>query len=523
MHVDQVATILICQRTNIWLRAREAVSKILAITLIFPFIMVMQFDASAEEVILRAELQADITEAYDLLQRYHPNLTTHTSQLQLDGLYERIYASVPRRSTKEQAYFALTELVGAVCDEHTQLFVDDPERARPPGGWPWFQNHLIVFDGRLFMEDPDTKEKFDVLSINDLRGVDIAAAVARRSPSDGCLDDEFLVVSDEFEIYTNIIAGMIGTDEPFNVELLEENSQRRLKKIIEPVSGFASSIHKDRYRSAKAQKLGKWLLKEGFQRPKLDADARYTAIDYRYSAGRNIAYLGIEVFGPTEIMAPAFENVLRDVIRKKPQAVILNLVDNPGGKNKTAMTLMAYLLPSAHRLFSTKYRKNIDSETPEHFEYQDEAAEQQRNRAIAYFSKLKKKNGLRNSRIRKTSFGKPDYKGAILVMLNPASGSNSIKVGAILRRLRNAKVAGSTTATNTVTSCSKAPGAFTLEHTGFLLRVPENCMHSPENRFNKEESLEPDIFISPLNAPLDEFALSTLRVILNDLDKKPID
>lgn len=108
----------------------------------------------------------------------------------------------------------------------------------------------------------------------------------------------------------------------------------------------------------------------------------------------------------------------------------------------------------------------------------------------------------------------PNFKGSIYVLIDPSSGSNAIRAASNLRLLRKAKIVGQATAVDTTTFCAGAYGTFTLKHTGFRFEVPEDCQRSPENRFNEERSLVPDIEIDVLNQELSEFGSSALSAAI---------
>ncbi len=193
----------------------KRVSQGAAAALLSAFVAGPQSAAAAVDPIGRADLQADITQTYDLLRKYHPNVTAHTGHEEFKALHDRLLASAGERNTREDAYLALTELVGAVCDEHTWVQMDWEIESDWPEGWPWYNHPLIVDDGRLYVENPDTGMKDEVLSIDDISGADIAESLARRSGSNGCLDDGILVVNEALSVYGNTVAAMIGVSDRY--------------------------------------------------------------------------------------------------------------------------------------------------------------------------------------------------------------------------------------------------------------------------------------------------------------------
>ncbi|MCP4317499.1 MAG: hypothetical protein GY789_16165 [Hyphomicrobiales bacterium] len=180
---------------------------------------------------------------------------------------------------------------------------------------------------------------------------------------------------------------------------------------------------------------------------------------------------------------------------------------------------MAFLLPRAHRIHSKAYVKNTTKKRPSNFDYFDDDTKDGYKSDVRFFTKVKPKRGIRSASVAKRSFGKPDYKGPIYVLLSPGSRSNSTNVASSLKRLRNATIVGSVTANDSVTGCARASDAYTLTHTKFLLQVPELCFRNPGNRFNEEHTLDLDIEVDPLDAQLQSMNSMILKTALEHIDK----
>ncbi len=494
-----------CTEAYLNIRLKKPVSAlfwcVVAAALVAATVLYPRTATAAEQMISREHYRSDLAEAYDLLKSYHPNLTAHTKRKDLNALYRRLRETPEEQVTIDEAYLAISELVGAVCDEHTQVIKST--RSSRPYGWPWYSYPLVVDDGKLYLEAPGTGSKEEILSIDDVPGPEIAAGLAARSPGDGCLGDGTLLVNQGLFLNGNIVSAMINNDAGFYiVRTLVEGSQRTLTRLIKATNRFVSASKHRRLQEEQRRNLGRDLLGENLYRQRLGPEVEKAGLIYRYSPRRNVAYVDIEQFDNYEKMEKAIDLVMRDIIEKNPDAVILDLVDNPGGSTRSAQLLMAFLLPRAHRLHSRVHMRNVSRTLPTNFAYFDEQAEKSRKYDVGFFRKVKPKSGVRSATVARKSFGKPDYKGPIYVLVSPGSRSNAIRVATNLKRLRKAKIVGSVTATDTTTYCSRANGNFQLEHTGFLLRIPEICYRSPENRFNDGHTLAPDIEVSPLDGEL---------------------
>ena len=497
---------------NQWLSTLGgAVAVLLGVLAVFP-----QPVARAAEPISGEELRADITQAYELLKSHHPNLYTHTDRKEFDALYQKLLTSTGETNSPLDAYGALTELTGAVCDEHTMVDIDKGGRWNWPEGWPWFEYPLMLDGGKLYMQPPDDpRYKEEIVSIGALEGAEIAASLAARYPSDGCLDDAAMFVNEALPISGNIIVGMIG-DGPHVVKSKRPSASKPRARFISATDRIDIWKNQRRTQRALYEKRRNELRSSGFQRLNLGTEQVRAGLDYWYSQYHDMAYLSLASFRTGDISAEGIDLVMRDVIAKNPGGLIIDLVGNSGGSTNAAQLLMAFLLPRAHRLQESAHVKNVSKTKPSNFEFFDDDAEKLHRYSARFFSQRKSKGGVRSARVPKSSFGKPDYKGRLYVLLDPTSRSNSVKVATNLKRLRNATIVGSVSATDTVTSCPRANGTFKLEHTEFRLHIPSLCYRSPGNRFNDEATLEPDIPINPLYTQLNDVHALTIRAALDD-------
>lgn len=484
---------------------------LLALMAVYP-----QPAAMALGTISQEELRADLKQAYGLLESRHPNLNAHTSRAEFDALYQRLLEEAKQENTALDAYGVLTELVGAVCDEHTMVDMNKRVISSWPQGWPWFDYPLMVDGGKLYMQPSGHRIREEVLSVGGVKGFEIASDLAARFPSDGCLDDGTLFVNGFLPISGNVIAGMIGEKGPYVVKSKARSATKARTRFLHGID--RAKFSKDRRNAQRllSNNVKDGLRSLGFQRLNLGPELNRAGLDYWYSEDHDMAYLSLAGFRSQDEASEGIERVMRDVIKKDPGALIIDLAGNSGGATNTAQLLMAFLLPRAHRLHESAHVKYISKSKPLNFEYFDEEAEKLQDYSTRFFGKRKPKGGVRSAPITKRSFGKPDYKGQLYILLDPSSRSNSIRVATNLKRLRDATIVGSVTATNTVTSCPRANGAFTLEHTEFRLLVPEMCYRSPGNRFNDEATLVPDIPVSPLYTPLEDLSSWTIKAAVDD-------
>ncbi|MCP4317965.1 MAG: hypothetical protein GY789_18570 [Hyphomicrobiales bacterium] len=349
-------------------------------------------------------------------------------------------------------------------------------------------------------------------------GADIASALAGRNSGDGCLDDSTLFVAERMPLNAYVVGEMIGYSGPYAVKSRPSDSGNARVYAVKAVNHYTTLSHRARFKQAQYNQMKISLFVEDFERQIVGADADRARLDYRFSESRNMAYLRVGSFESRRTAEKGIEIVMRDIIDKKPDALVIDLVDNPGGRIITAQFLMAFLLPRAHRLVSKTYVRNSSNKRTTNFRFFDEEAKNVSRSDVKFFRRLKSKNGVRTANIRKRSFGKPDYKGPIYVLLSPQSHSAALHVAVNLKRLRNAKIVGGVTATDTVTSCIRAYGKFTLKNSRIQLFVPERCYSHQQNRFNDEYTLVPDIEISLLDGPSGELNALIFEAALDDFD-----
>ncbi|MEM6462337.1 MAG: S41 family peptidase [Pseudomonadota bacterium] len=472
--------------------------------------------AQTSEYFTREEIAADLSEAYEILRRNHPNFTRHKSAQQQQSLYDGLVASIPRYASIDAAYLLLSELVGAVCDEHTQIIKRQSDYAIMPGGWPWFERPLFVRAGSLYIEDDYTRQKEKVVSINGVSGDEIAAKLAARMPNDGCVDDGVLVVSDFLRVSGHIVSALLGTTGPYWIISIGAESGKPKGQTVEAASPFYSRFDAYLFHKERRRDLARELLVNSFTKRYLGHEVAAADLSYRFAERGNLAYVKVDSFLVAEKAKTGIEKVMRDIIERKPDALFIDFTGNPGGYTETAQFFMAFLLPRSHRLHSRAYRKNVSRDLPPSFKFTDQAAKDARNQDIRYFRRIKPRNGIRSTRVGRRSFGKPDYKGKLYVLVSPESRSNAIKVASNLRRLRNATIVGNVTAANTVSVCAAARGSFKLKHTGFLMSVPEICYSSPENRFADDGTLVPDVAVDVFEWPLVNLNSMILRTAVED-------
>jgi len=463
-------------------------------------------------------VQADIMATYGLLQRLHPNVDRHVEQGALEKLRDALASTIADSNTADAAFMVLSRLIGAVCDEHTQIVTHDIAAAGLPTGWPWFKELLLIRDGRLYLEQGAAKP--EVLAINGVKGTMIATEIAGRLPYDGCLRGGTAVLTDSLPVSGPIFNTMVDLpDGETHYDVLLAGEAGPSMRRIAAVQPHALHHFRNAFFAEQTRTRRDVLRSNGFVRRTLEHGARVATIDHWHASRRDIAYVDIRGFVDLETAHSGIEDVMRGIITERPRAVILDLTNNPGGAMHTAQFLMAFLLPRAHRLYSTASVRDVSRDVPANFIFANHAARRHRELRIEMFEDVDPEQGMRTVTVKRRSFGKPDYKGKIYVLVSPQSRSAAIKVAATLKRLRQATIVGSVSASSTVSTCGAASGAFVLQHTGFALAIPELCFHSSENKIAEDGSLVPDVPIDAFDVELAALNSRILKAAIDHFDE----
>ncbi len=470
--------------------------------------------AADKPTFTREQLSEDLDETFSLLTLIQPNVGRHTSVKELRRLRNALKASLKKSNTGEDAYMKLTSLVGAVCDEHTQILRSEGHAIRMPGGWPWYEKPLIIKDKKLYVELASTDIKAQVISVNGIDGSVFATEIARRMPHDGCFQSGVLYVDSYLAVSGAVFNALVGQPEQYTIELALDGSPVPISITTDPVVSYVSSIFARKSARLSASNRLSALRKKYFWRRLNSPVTRKAELEYFYSNIHDMAYLRIGSFADYETVKEGIEIVMRDIISENPKALFIDLIDNPGGSSNSAQFLMAFLLPRAHRLHSRVLTKDVARKPPTNFSFIDSDAEATRKSRVKFFRRVKPRGGIRSAPMAKRSFGMPDYKGKIYVMVGPGSHSNAMRVAANLKRLRNATIVGNVTASNITSACARASGSYKLKNTGFTLYVPETCYESPENRIKQQNTLIPDIAVDVFKGRTTDIAAVTLRTAL---------
>lgn len=475
--------------------------------------------SETEPQLTRKQLNADLSNAYELLKKIHPNFTAHKSAKELKALRDRLITSSADTNSLDDAYLKLTELIGAVCDEHTYIVKSKRDFERVPGGWPWFTKPLVIHDGTLYAELNSKDGKVEVLEINGIEGSFIASEIVRRMPFDGCYQNGTFFVFDSLTAAGHIFNAVVGNPKIYRMKYRDSQDSAPKELDIESLKLYVNTTISKWFYRTRWQNINLGYSTHKFFHRLLDPSMGNANLDYYFSIPRNLAYLRVGNFKPISESREGIELVMRDIVTKNPDALVLDVTGSPGGNSGTVQFMLAFLLPRAHRLSSEVIFKNISRKPPSHFEFNDDQAMNARKENVRFFRKIRSRNGIRRAPMSMNSFGKPDYKGKIYVLVGPRSHSNAIKVASNLKRLRNATIVGNVTASNVKKTCAQAYGSVRLEHSGFLLYIPELCYRSPENAVDGQSALKLDIPVDILNQPTTRVETKILQVALDHYDQ----
>jgi len=210
------------------------------------------------------------------------------------------------------------------------------------------------------------------------------------------------------------------------------------------------------------------------------------------------SYIYMTDFSDEKKLQKHIDRTMRQIIKRNPEHVILDLTESPGGHIKTASQLLSYFLPRSHQIAQRVRRKTFRVSTEDSYEWLKPGYKKLATRQANQFKRARNRGGQRMLRVRRTSFGNPSYKGKLAVLISPQTHSAATMAALILKTQRNATIVGYQNGGSIKTSCFAALGTHRLPNTQLKVRIPETCYDRSIKRNAKEGRLVPDIRVDAL-------------------------
>ncbi|MEM9676965.1 MAG: S41 family peptidase [Pseudomonadota bacterium] len=460
------------------------------------------------------DVRTDLKLLRTLLRAYHPNLYAHTTRKKLNTRFNAVVGSVKGPMDFWNAAVKAQQMMAAVCDEHTSIRIDHSmmkKHGRPGARTREKVEHpvpLVVSPERIFLDvlrntlDLPKKKVLDTYRGRSPK--QLHALIKSIEVHDGCLQDKPLHTT-KLNITTQLLlsTALQSLETPQKKENVEQKPdytasiEQTDAQPADALAGVGITIntllrnHRNEFHThynTVAKKLGMRILNQR---------KRSLPVWTRYSEDGKTAVVVVETLTSTKLQQQVTDRVLRLLIDRAPDNVILDLSRLPGGSVNEASRILSYFLRRSHRTAQSYHRRSISRAQLSRLQYADRSRRDLEIESIRQFRRARRKGGLYTLRSRAVAFGNPSYRGKIMVLVSPDTRSAATIMALILQQQANATVVGYQNGGDTETSCFAAPGLRTLPKTGILVAVPTTCYRRSRVKGKRGGPLKVDIEVSP--------------------------
>jgi len=477
-------------------------------------ILTFQVQAATKIRILSEESAlADFEQLYTLLRQDHPNLYAHTSPKKLKLIYNEERAKMKGPVKLSDLFGSVSKLLAAVCDEHTVVSLNDAVVDEQTSKfWPMYQYPLIIDGTSLLIDTNRYSNPKRVISINSYPAKKIVAYLRERISGDGCANhptihlgettrNQAILLSEYLRSSSRYLVEISGEDSVDNYPMLSVYPMRLSDQTASMVGTIGEQLQSDKF------ELEYWDLEDtGSTSLKLS-----THLSFKWSRNGDIAYLRIGDFNRSELRDNELKLALGKVIKKKPETLILDLRYNNGGFIRQAQLVAAHLMPRAHRLWDEVSVVNTDRKLPANYYLARWATKDAILETRRFFRRIGPKGRKRTASQNKTSFGLPDFKGEVLVLVGPATHSAAARLAGFLQQNRRAKIFGHLESASTRTACVAPSGFYSLKHSKLKVAIPDMCFRIRKGAKKNGGRLVPDFPTEPATQRLVDVNRQTLE------------
>lgn len=397
------------------------------------------------------------------------------------------------------------QTLAVACDEHTSIDIWDDLKRVPNDLDLYYQPLTLTADKIIETKHIKPESSPRISSIGHLGTVrsDLEATRFFRSimAADGCPGDQPIFTS--FQPFLNhlLFNDYIGHVGPFGM-IRNTDGKTAIVKNKFPVSPeqLQRKLYFERYKNPSNAliELGINPVTKSFWKLAYAEDPGVIDI---HSADSKYSYIYVRKFKSGKTAAAALDKAMREVIKRKPEHVIVDLTTSPGGHTDQASRLLSYFLNRSHQIASKVYRRSRRVSVDKSFKSDSKQALKAMRSMARQFRRTKRRGGKYTLNVRRRSFGHPDYKGKVTVLVSPLTHSAATMAALILKKNRKATIIGYQNAGSVHTSCFAALGTYSLRHTKLKVRIPGTCfLRSGSSRKNRGP-LVPDIKVDPLAQP----------------------
>lgn len=384
-----------------------------------------------------AQLKADLADLKSNLEAKHPNLYLYNPKSIVDQVFDSLARGIIKPMTDLEFYAHVTSISSIIKDGHTIILPSSTTTTLHNKNSKFLPFQLVMKNNRLWIDMIFTKnapipEGAEILSINNVKAEEIIKQLLDRQVRDGNnLSYPAWILNHYFREYYSYIFG-----HPNQVNVQYKNN------IVEHTA-ILSCLSKDSISFLRQ-------LKYPNRVPQKKANEGLTL---KFATDNQYAILTIKDFHKAVLQQEyqqdfykAMDDYFKALSLKKTGNLILDLRDNQGGELLYGAYILSYLMNKPFTVLDTYY--TIDPSKSDH--------------------------SLRQSKGQALGIHQPKdlaFSGAIFVLINGGSFSNSGIVAACLKRNQRAKFIGEETG-----GSSKVLAGYSKNHvlknTGIEVQIP---------------------------------------------------
>ncbi len=454
--------------------------------------------AKSTNLLTKKQVISDLNQVEKLLKRLHPNIYAHRKREDIKRRFKLIKSSAKSTMSVWSTAALVQKMLAAVCDEHTKVDFAKLLRADKEITPDLLRLPLITSPEGLFLDNPSIgtwKEK--IVSINGVQADKIKQHIIEVTNVDGCIENETVFTQLQSVEATLTTGNFLNSPAKFELKTKSELSESKhppiypLKKSEFRLPTFYN-FRWPKERSIRA--AGFSTSDDPFESHNSITPA---AISVSFSNNNEMAFVQVRSFMRGKQQKTITNKLLRVLIKTNPKHVIIDLTENPGGRIDTASHFASYFLKTSHRVAKRMKMRDRRLGRSKNFKWISAERKKGSLRNIRQFRKVKKRNGFYTLKVRRVSYGNPNFNGKITVLVSPLTRSAATMVALILKRKRNAMIVGVTAGGSSKTSCFAPHGAYKLKNSGIYVRIPRICYDRNNQKGKDNGHLIPDIKIPP--------------------------
>lgn len=329
---------------------------------------VKQYNQNLAKAKSPKELQSDVDYLYRVLQRNHPQLYWYISKKELDYKFDSLKASITQPMTSREFYYRLSPVVTSIKEGHTQLKQvtrsfkkeeADSLRIEQFGLTPFSKMKFAIFDNRLFIIKNKSWNKSiqsgtELLKIN---GTDVPVLLDKfrstitadgfvKTFKDRSVANRFPRFAYYNYDFSDSLSCLIRYNDTLKTVVLHRAMPRdtaKVKDMPKVKRVKQTSAQRD---SARNERKRRELL--GFD----SSDSTFSKNLSFLGADKSIALMKLNDFVGGKY-SKFYKQSFEKMDSMKVQTLIIDLRDNPGGRESEIRNLYSYLVDSTFR-FSQK-------------------------------------------------------------------------------------------------------------------------------------------------------------------------